>query len=396
MRLPHWTVNGQQTSSQFDAWREAKRINTIPEFYFYNDEYDALDWTTEPSESWYQLCYERCISLRQRYKKLSLFYSAGRDSHHILRCFAHFKIPLDQLVLVNWEANPVRRAEMLNYIYPKVNEFLKMYPNTKVVHADVGPDEFETFYTDDWLERPFSAFTHGYFQPTNFAFFIKHVLNDDAISHGAIVGLDKPRLVLENGKYYSTVLDKTIEIYVSDIPNLEFFYYAPEMPKIHLKQAWMTLNHIERTHSGNVIYKLDQIDPLRNTLLGSEPTNFTIADSLNTTNISKITSEFLIEYCGNGHSEYYDDFCIASGRGTAWNIELGIQNGKSKYKNAGHDPVLQQILSKALSEGWRSAINFTDAFKYLKTSFGSIFNNGDPYLGTTGVYSKKYYMKDQN
>jgi hypothetical protein len=31
---------------------------------------------------------------------------------------------------------------------------------------------------------------------------------------------------------------------------------------------------------------------------------------------------------------------------------------------------------------------------YLKTSFGSIFNQGDPYYGTLGVYSKKYYMKD--
>ena len=90
MYLPHWIVDGQRTSSQIDAWRAAYKLKTKPHFYFYEEAYDTLDWTKEPTETWDQLCYDRCIQLRQRYNKLSLFYSAGRDSHHVLRCFYHF------------------------------------------------------------------------------------------------------------------------------------------------------------------------------------------------------------------------------------------------------------------------------------------------------------------
>jgi hypothetical protein len=200
---------------------------------------------------------------------------------------------------------------------------------------------------------------------------VKKILNADEPSHGLIVGVDKPRLVLEDGKFYSTIIDKTMEVFISDIPNLEFFYYAPDMPKIHVKQSWMLLNHIERNY-GKLIYTPEQIDPLRNSMLGSLPTAFTITDSKQEKNTNTITNEFLKEYCGNSHSEYYDDYCIGSGRGAAWNINLTIQNGKSKHKLNGREPILQKGLKNALDEKWKSAFNFVDAMDYLKKDYSHI------------------------
>ena len=113
--LPHWIVDGQRTSSQFDAWRAASQLGIKPHFHFYEEQYDEMDWTKEPNETWDQLCYERCMTLRNRYKKLSLFYSAGRDSHHILRCFYHFNIPIDELVLVDFQTKPERQYQIINY-----------------------------------------------------------------------------------------------------------------------------------------------------------------------------------------------------------------------------------------------------------------------------------------
>lgn len=394
MYLPHWIIDGQRTSSQIDAWRYAHKLGTKPDFYFYDDEYSKLDWTKEPTESWDQMCYNRCLQLRQTYKKLSLFYSAGRDSHHVIRCFYHFNIPLDEIVLLNLQTNQVRQDELIRYIYPHVQEFLRKFPDTKVTTVDVGPKNFDDYFVDDWLEKPATALTHGYFQPTNFSWYVKQILHADEPSHGVILGVDKPRIVLEDGKYYSTIIDKTLETFVTDIPNIEFFYYAPTMPEMHLKQSWMTLNHIERTYGTTLLYTPTQIDPLVNSKLGATPTSFAITSKSERKLSSKINSEFLKEYCGNSHSEYYDDFCIACGRGAAWNVNLGIQNGKSKYKNEGRDPVFQKLLQKATEENWNSAMNFADAFNYLKTSYGGIFNNNDPYQGTLGVYSKKYYMKD--
>lgn len=394
--LPHWIVNGERTSSQFDAWRKAHDSGAYPYFYFYEKEYDALDWTTEPSESWDEICYERCITLRQKYNKLSLFYSAGRDSHHILKCFYHFNIPLDEIVLLNLKTNPVRQDELIKYIYPHVHNFLRKYPNTKVTTVDVGPQEFDNYFSDDWLEKPATALVHGYFQPTNFSFYVKQIMHADEPNHGIILGVDKPRLLLEDGKYYSTVIDKTLETFITDIPNIELFYYSPDMPKIHLKQSWMTLNHIERMYGGGN-YTKDQLDPLVSSKY-SLPNEERFILNFNSDNLvqkpNMITSDFLIEYCGNSHSKYYDDMCIACGRGAAWNVNLGIQNGKSKYKNQGREELFQNLLKTALDQNWASARNFSDAMDHLKSSFGNIFNKNDPYYGTLGVYAKKYYMKD--
>lgn len=391
--LPHWIVNGERTSSQFDAWRAANKLGIMPSFYFYEEQYDKLDWTKEPTESWDEICYERCITLRQKYKKLSLFYSAGRDSHHILRCFYYFSIPLDEIVLLNLKTNHMRQDELIRLIYPHVHNFLRRYPNTKVTTVDVGPEEFDNYFQDDWLEKPASALVHGYFQPTNFSFYVKQIMHADEPDHGIILGVDKPRIVLENGKYYSTIIDKTMETFITDIPNIELFYYAPDMPKIHLKQSWMTLNHIEKTYGG-AEYTTDQIDPISTSkFVSPSDSTFSITNKIIKKSTS-INNDFLKEYCGNSHSDYYDDFCIACGRGAAWNINLGIQNGKSKYKNEGHEEIFKNLLRKATDENWLSAHNFADAMNYLKTSFTNIFNKNDPFYGTLGVYSKKYYMKD--
>lgn len=360
MTFPHWVVGQEQISSQFNAWKIAANLNTVPHFYFYEKEYDRLDWTKEPTDTWDQLCYDRCMQLRLKYKKLSLFYSAGRDSHHILRCFDNFKIPLDEIVLLNTHMLPARQYELHNYIIPQAHKFIKNNPETKVLIVDVGEKEFEKFFPDDWLERASTALMHGYYNPTNFGYLISQVMKYNDQTHGVIVGADKPRIIRENDKFYSVVLDKTIEVFLTEQSNLEFFYYAPDLPELYLKQVWMTLNHIISRYA---------------------PTQ-------------PITSAFLNEYCGNSHSDYYDDFCLSCGRGPAWDLSLGIQNGKSKYMANGKSTIFLKNLEYGIENNWESARNFSYAMDYLKENYAQVFNKSDPYHGTIGVYGKKYYLKD--
>ena len=156
----------------------------------------------------------------------------------------------------------------------------------------------------------------------------------------------------------------------------------------------MTLNHIEKTYGG-AEYSPIQIDPLvKSKYTLPEDNTFSITSKTLIKKPSSITNEFLKDYCGNSHSQYYDDFCIACGRGAAWNINLGIQNGKSKYKNNGRELIFQNLIRDAKEDKWKSANNFTNAMDYLKAAYASAFNEGDPYQGTLGLYSKLYYMKD--
>jgi hypothetical protein len=157
MRYPHWQVGEFTTSSQVVAWRESARTKQPIHFYFYEDEFNKLDWTKEPSESWDTLCIKRCILLRQKYKKLSLFYSAGRDSHHILRIFAETGIPLDEIVLIQYPGIADRTDQLNNSIIPQVELFRKIQPNTKVKLISIDDTMYDQFFTDDWSEKSLST-----------------------------------------------------------------------------------------------------------------------------------------------------------------------------------------------------------------------------------------------
>ena len=59
---------------------------------------------------------------------------------------------------------------------------------------------------------------------SNFSYYVKKIMHADEPNHGIILGVDKPRIVLEDGKYYSGIIDKTLETFITDIPNIELFY----------------------------------------------------------------------------------------------------------------------------------------------------------------------------
>jgi hypothetical protein len=62
------------------------------------------------------------------------------------------------------------------------------------------------------------------FFPTDFGNYIKTQLDPDP-SNGYIVGVDKPRLLIEDNKIYSLIVDKTVEPFLTDLPNLELFFF---------------------------------------------------------------------------------------------------------------------------------------------------------------------------
>lgn len=354
---PYYQVGDQRIYNQYLAWREILTSGREFRFVCYEQEYDRLDWTKEPTQSWDEICRNKCDMLRQRYRKLSLFYSAGRDSHHILTCFDRFNIPLDQLILIEPPLQPTKYFEFQNYIVPMARMYQKRWPQCKVKIIKFDQPLFDQYYRDNWLEKSDMTLTQGLFNPVQFGWLTEHAVNAEP-DHGVIVGLEKPRIILEDGKFYSVILDKSVEIFLSSRTNFELFYYSPDYPEVHLKQTWMMLRHLEE-------------------------------------NYSPITPEFLQKFCANTFTEYYDEFCRSCGRGNAWNLDLHLQNGKNKYQLSGRDPKIQSTAEHARSQGWQAVHHYHQAFEYLANSMPQAFNQGDPHLGTVGIWGKKYFLKDQ-
>jgi hypothetical protein len=67
---------------------------------------------------------------------------------------------------------------------------------------------------------------------------------------GYVVGLEKPRIQLQDGNFVFKHLDVDVAYWVYNAPNLEWFFWAPEMPKLFLKQCWMAVNYFETHNPG--------------------------------------------------------------------------------------------------------------------------------------------------
>lgn len=346
--------------NQLEAWQKILATKQSFRYYFYEDQYDQLDWTQEPNMSWDAMCANKLLLLRQKYQRLSLFYSAGRDSHMILKQFYRTGIPLDEIICNRAPTVDNRIFELENYILPQVREFKQRYPTTEVKFVNIEQHSFEQYFNEGWAYNPYQCLRMNLYVPTDFGYYVKQYLDPDPC-HGYIVGVDKPRLMIEDNKVYSVVIDKNMEPFYTDLPNLELFFFSPDYPELHLKQAWMMLNYLE--------------------------TNY--ADQLN--------SDFVNRFCSGLNSEpwWYDQLCLSCGRGTAFDLSLAIQNGTSKPKYNRSDPRYIGFLNQASDKlKWRSAAVWMDTAEQIKKALPKeIFKNGEFYEGLTGIISKKYYMK---
>jgi hypothetical protein len=357
---PHWIVADKPVYNQITAWQQIVASKQSYRFYFHENQYDKLDWTQEPGQSWDDLVRTKLIMLREKYKKLSLFYSAGRDSHMILRYFYETGIHLDQLIVKHIPTVNDRVYELENYILPKIGEFRKKYPKTEVKFITVNEQSFNQYFTEDWIYRPYQNLRMSLFFPIDFGNYIKTQLDPDP-SNGYIVGVDKPRLLIEDNKIYSLIIDKTVDPFLTDLPNLELFFFSPDFPELHLKQSWMMLRYLE-THFGN-----------------------------------QLTPEFVDKFCNTGANPLlYDHLCHSCGRGPAFDLNLAIQNGNSKVKSTGKDHRYTGFAQDAVDNyKWKSAKVWFDTVNQVTNALPQdIFKNGKVVEGITGIQSKKYFMKD--
>jgi hypothetical protein len=355
---PYWLVGDQKIYNQFEATKTAFRTGgPAYRFVFLEEQYDRLDWSKEPTESWEQLCLANALHIRNKYKKLKLCFSAGRDSGHIWRVFEKNNIHIDELVLAYSPYHPLRKHEHDNYIYPLAVELCKKHPNMKIRVLEMGQDQFEKqLGSDDWLEGPNAQQGRMVFAPYRYNRIITELDPDSGDPNvGYILGLEKPRIDLIDGNFVFRHIDANISHLVYNVPNLEYFYWAPEMPELFLKQCWMVVNYLEKYYPG--------------------------ADQ-----------NFLNKF-QDTHSVYYDEFAKSVGRGEAiiWECGNGIQKTRDNYHWS-----IQASVAHAKNNKWKCYDNWNIMVEDLRKNWSHCFNGGDPLKGSIGIWGKPYVIKKQN
>ena len=292
--------------------------------------YNDYDFSLEPAKTFEELCKSHAQKIRNNYEKVHLWYSGGCDSHYILKIFLDNNIKIDQINLVRSGFSDAD-FEINDYAIP----FIKKLGITAKVHEPML-GYYENFYIKkDKMLGTANDYWHHFRLNNHFENLEHH--DTQGVAH--IFGKEKPTIKFVNSKWYMYLLD----VEVTPQPHQINFFL--EDPMVHSKQCHMLKNAIE--------------------------------NEKNVTEYNRVTF-----YNEN------QDF---------WNKSIGRYNGhKFPLKNLTKVNTFNKKDDLAIKQ---SPAEFVKAWKirnlHLIKKYGKeSFNNGDPALGTVGVFSNFYCLSE--
>jgi hypothetical protein len=238
-----FTVNGIKTHSKVDAVHKARGDLSLIKFHWMEDTWDNTDWTDEPKDSWKTLLKIRCQQIRDKYPYIALWYSGGYDSYTILKAFIDNNILLDEILIYDkrdFFNDPeveiaINHAELVKKLY---------YPDLKINVVRIDYKVLLKFYENqdsDWVFHPGSGLkitkTSRYFATNIMDDFL--LTSKNISNRGNIMGVDKPKVLLRDGKWYGFMVDVAVD-YIG--ANQENFYFSNELPELHIKQCHMVVD----------------------------------------------------------------------------------------------------------------------------------------------------------
>lgn len=258
--LGYYEVNGNRYLNKYQALEKCSE-NQYLHWNFHDDEFSRVNWSTEPLEDLYELYLRRAIHLRVKYDNLILFYSGGIDSHTILNVFAKNNIKIDAIVVtgsysVDSKLDTTCNMEQRKVAIPYINELAKQgyLKHTKICYIDTV-DFHRRFSAADesWVYQCGASITP---QIYTYNYYWEDPQIQQLMSSGktaVIRGIDKPRLILDNGNWYVGFLDVCI---MSGTPTgmldkhqdwdiQEYFFWSPEYPEILQKQLHTLIKYFE-------------------------------------------------------------------------------------------------------------------------------------------------------
>jgi hypothetical protein len=331
-------------------------------FYFYEKEFDGIDWTREPAQTYDNLALQRALQIRSRYKHLCLLFSGGSDSSDVLRIFLENNIPIDELIIFNHKYNPKWRWETENHKIPLAQWYCQQQPGMKCTVYDINDTMYRDDYrTADWLEESGRMTAQMGMNSYVFSRLLQKFRDfRNTPDVGYMYGLEKARVWIENNNWYMRQIDKIFEF--TDLlasPTLEFFYLAPDLPEFYVKQCWMLIRHLENKYTD-----IDQT---------------------------------FVENLYRSSHPLYQDLVEASGRKlyqpTINKTPAFMCNGGNKASNQRHDYSNIALRVQAAKEKWHALSQWQDNMQDLSRNYNFLFNQNDPMMGLIGTWGKSYYIK---
>lgn len=244
MKNVFYQVDSFRTHKTFEAWDQILSGGKSWHLSLFDETYNTVTWSQEPAESFDYLINKRIQHLSNSYKKIRLWYSAGRDSHFILRELIKRNINIDEIVFVDWAYHtPVKKEkhevlrilanEFDNRAVPKINIFTPSRANYSKYWQFVSKQQQSGGIGSNY------GFNLNSFGTLLDLFF---ETPDDTCN---LFGLEKPRLILKNKNVIFQMVDSSIQHAMSPLHNIEWFFLQDVCPELVQKQIFMLINNVK-------------------------------------------------------------------------------------------------------------------------------------------------------
>lgn len=257
-----YRVGNFSTPSKIEAlWLSNDRPNDI--VFDFNDEFwSKQDWSTEPSETWQELCQQRALQIRHNHKKVILWFSGGYDSLTIAWAFAEAGVHIDEFLIFekSWfDENITQNATDLYHQFRQ-----NFWPNLKLRILKIDHDVTENFYKDlgtDWVWNPWfrtDITKNSRLSVINSNADLMKELEQPGVT--MVDGWDKPRLDIFDDTWYARLTDQGYNWHFNTPINN--FYINSAFPKLHIKQTWLTMKFFEKhgVTTNQQVHQVQQID----------------------------------------------------------------------------------------------------------------------------------------
>ena len=246
------------------------------ECVFKDNSFEDLDWTKEPNESFEDLCRERALQIRDSHKHITLSFSGGSDSNHILEIFLKYDIKIDQIVVIrdkifNLDPHPTN-WEVDNHAIP--------YLKSKNLNIPIRIVDDLTFdHVLDFVSNDLSHEEWNCAQNVDVTAFNWYFLNQFVPNTMLIDGATHPTIFYDSdlNKFYTEIWD-TDNFYLRTKLTCEHFFTTTDLTKLHLKQCHIVKNYLR---SNNLMHATkDNYNVYKHVLLKiARPLSFNTTDS---------------------------------------------------------------------------------------------------------------------
>lgn len=261
-----YVVGQERYVNKFLAYSHAFQLgdNHLPHWDFYESWFGQFDWHREPQETLSELYRARAQDLRDRYDRVIIWFSGGADSYNAVDSFVSNNIPLDG-IWIRAALEYCQRTDRGNDSENLPNEIRYVaIPTAKKFQQrdpriDVRIMNYMTVAIDEWSRGPLDITEYNYLGPCVLAKGHSERISPRHFERLQRVvkvnGIDKPRLIYQDGKFYFAFLDQVLHAHINEPRTLmptsnetdEPFYWHPNSAKLLIKQChviknWFQLN----------------------------------------------------------------------------------------------------------------------------------------------------------